>query len=78
MKAPSAPRSASTWSEPSFQSIAKIRLVGGSTAVASMTLPNAFVWPARTLPTASTPGVFAAACATLTGIGVKLFWAVTA
>ena len=42
------------------------------------TEPNAFAWPARTLPTASTPGVFAAASATLTGIGEKLFWAVTA
>ena len=38
---PSSPSCASTASEPSFQSIEKIRLVGGSTAVALNVSPNA-------------------------------------
>ena len=52
---PSSPSCASTASEPSFQSIEKIRLVGGSTAVALNVSPNARASPARTLPTNSTP-----------------------
>ena len=53
-------------------------LVAGSTAVVLILWPNASDSPARTLPTASTPGAFAIASETAIGIGEKLFCAVTA
>ena len=53
-------------------------LAAGFTAVAKKLFPNAAAFPVRTLPTASTPGLFAAASAAAGGIGEKLFWAVIA
>ena len=55
-----------------------ISRVGGSTAVVLIVSPNASVSPARTLPTAITPGVAATASAAVVGIGEKLFCAVIA
>ena len=50
----------------------------GSTAVSVLVLPKTSASPARTLAIDSSPGVFAAAFAALTGIGEKLFCAVIA
>jgi predicted cobalt transporter CbtA len=69
---------ASTAPEPTFQSRLNIRLVAGLTAVVLIVLPKARVSPARTSPTAITPGAFATAFAAATGIGEKLFCAVIA
>jgi hypothetical protein len=55
-----------------------IWLAAGFTAVVLIVFPNASVSPARTFPTASTPGVFATASAAAIGIGEKLFCAVIA
>ena len=56
----------------------RIRAQQAPTAVAKNDLPYADALPVRTFPTASTTGLFAAASAAPGGMGVKLFWAVTA
>ena len=77
-KAPSSPRLARIAPEPSCHSRLNIWLAAGFTAVVLILFPNASASPARTFPTASTPGVFATASAAAIGIGEKLFCAVIA
>jgi hypothetical protein len=74
--APFAPSVASVFCEPSTQSSVITSLAPGSTAVAKIVLSNTRASPVRTLPTAVTPGAFAAASAAEIGIGSKLFCAV--
>ena len=77
--APSGPSRESTAAEPSFHFVLVITLPRfGSVAVTWIVLPKARPSPPRMLVTSSTPGAFAAAAATLGGIGEKLFCAVIA
>ena len=78
MNAPSSPSVAKTACEPSTQSIEMTSRIPGSTAVANSVLSKMRASPVRTLPTAVTPGAFAAASAAAIGIGEKLFCAVIA
>ena len=64
--------------EPSVQTSVITCGAPGVTAVVNSFLPNTSVSPVRTLPAAVTPGAFAAASPTETGIGEKLFCAVIA
>ena len=73
-----AERAPSSAASPDVQSRVNIVLAAGLTAVAKNPLPNASASPVRTLPTASTTGLFAAASAAAGGIGLKLFCAVIA
>ena len=76
--APVDPSVANVRCEPWIQLLLIVAATPGLTAVRLSVEPNTLSWPARTLPTAITPGARAAAAPAEIGIGEKLLSATIA